>query len=128
MTDPVFLRGDQVLELHRISLEQYGGQDGLRDLAAFESAVAHPQNIWFYAQGDIFDVAAGYAFHLAQSQCFLDGNKRTGMASAIAFLVLNGEAVHTRTEVLYEAMIAIAERRSGKIELAALFRRICEKT
>ena len=85
--EPVFLSVAQVMALHRLSLERHGGQDGLRDAATFESAVMHPQNVWFYAGGDLCDVAAAYAYHLAESQAFLDGNKRTGMAAALAALL-----------------------------------------
>jgi death-on-curing family protein len=74
-------------------LEQHGGQDGVRDPWALESAVIHPRNVFYYAQGDLFDVAAAYAFHLAESQAFLDGNKRTGIAVALVFLRLNGVTV-----------------------------------
>jgi len=123
--EPVFLSVAQVAALHRFALEQHGGQDGLRDDAAFESAVLHPQNVWLYAQGDLFDVAAAYAFHLAESQAFLDGNKRTGMAAALTFLKLNGKTVTRHTDELYAAMIAIAERQIGKPELAALLRKLC---
>ena len=123
--EPVFLSVAQVAALHRFALEQHGGQDGLRDAAAFESAVLHPQNVWLYAQGDLFDVAAAYAFHLAESQAFLDGNKRTGMAAALTFLKLNGKTLTRHTDQLYAAMIAIARRQIGKPELAALLRKLC---
>ena len=122
--EPVFLTVAQVAALHRISLEQHGGQDGLRDEAAFKSAVQQSLNTWFYAQGDIYDVAAAYAFHLAESQAFLDGNKRTGMAAALTFLRLNGASVPRNTSELYAAMIAISARQIGKPELAALFRKL----
>jgi death-on-curing protein len=121
---PVFLSTGQVSALHRRALEQHGGQDGLRDAAAFESAVVHPQNVWSYAHGDLFEIAAAYAFHLAESQAFLDGNKRTGMAAALTFLKLNGETVPVHTDELYACMIAIAERRMTKSGLAAVFRRL----
>jgi len=124
MSDPLFLNLEQVEILHRLGLQQHGGQDGLRDRAAFESATMHPQNVWFYGGGDLFDVAAAYAFHLAESQAFIDGNKRAGMAAAITFLRLNGETVPSHTEELHTAMIAIAGRRMGKPELAALLRRL----
>lgn len=122
MSEPVFLTVEQVETLHRLALEQHGGQDGVRDPAAFQSAVAHPQNVWFYAQGDLFDVAAAYAFHLAEAQAFLDGNKRTGIAAALTFLRLNGQTVTRHTDELYAAMIAVAERRLDKVGLAALLR------
>lgn len=38
-------------------------------------------------------MAAAYAFHLAESQAFLDVNKRTGMAAALVFLSGNGVTV-----------------------------------
>jgi death-on-curing protein len=122
---PVFLSVPQVAALHRFALELHGGQDGVRDSAAFESAVQQPRNVWFYAGGDLFEVAAAYAFHLAESQAFLDGNKRTGMAAALTFLRLNGKNLTRHTDELYAAMIAIAARRMGRPELAALLRRLC---
>lgn len=122
--EPAFLDTAQVETLHRIALQRHGGQDGLRDRAAFESAVINPSNVWYYAQGDLFDVAAAYAFHLAEAQAFLDGNKRTGMGAALVFLEGNGLPVPKATGELYRAMIAVAERRIGKPELAALFRRL----
>lgn len=124
MSEPTFLTLEQVEDLHRRALEQHGGQDGVRDPWALESAVIHPRNVFYYAQGDLFDVAAAYAFHLAESQAFLDGNKRTGIAVALVFLRLNGVTVLRATEELYAAMIAIAEKRMGKPELAALLRRM----
>jgi len=78
-----------------------------------------------YAGGDLFEVAAAYAFHLAESQAFVDGNKRTGMAAALTFLRLNGKTLSRHTDELYAAMIAIAARRMGRPELAALLRRLC---
>jgi death-on-curing protein len=122
---PVFLSVPQVAALHRFALELHGGQDGVRDTAAFESAVLQPRNVWFYAGGDLFEVAAAYAFHLAESQAFVDGNKRTGMAAALTFLRLNGKTLTRHTDELYAAMIAIAARRMGRSELAALLRRLC---
>jgi death-on-curing protein len=122
MTEPIFLTLEQVEDLHRRALELHGGQDGIRDPWALESAVIHPRNVFYYAQGDLFDVAAAYAFHLAESQAYLDGNKRTGMAVALVFLRTNGVTVPSATSELYSAMIAIAARRMGKPELAALLR------
>ncbi len=123
--EPIFLTVGQVAVIHRRALDRHGGQDGLRDKTAFESAVMHPRNVWFYAQGDLFDVAAAYAFHLAESQTFLDGNKRAGMGAALVFLEYNGLPVPEDTAELHAAMIAIAGRRMDKAGLAALLRRLC---
>ena len=122
--DPAFLSLDQVEDLHRLALQRHGGQDGVRDPAGLESAVMQPLDVWFYGQGDLFDVAVAYAFHVAQSQAFLDGNKRTGVAAALTFLEANGVVVPEATAELHAAMIGIAEGRLGKADLASLFRRL----
>src|SRR5947209_9908192 len=108
MSEPSFLTSEQIQTLHRIALERHGGQDGLRDLDTFESAVMHPRNVWFYGQGDLFDVAAAYAFHVAQSQAFVDGNKRTGLSAALVFLEANSCSVPEAADELYAAMVALA--------------------
>ena len=83
-----------------------------------------PEVMYFYGQGDLFSIAAAYAFHIAQNQPFLDGNKRTGMGSALTFLELNGVDIEDFDDgPLYDAMIAIPERRLDKAGLAEVFRR-----
>lgn len=70
----------------------------------------------------MFGIAAAYAFHIAQAQAFLDGNKRTAIAAAMTFLEWNGIPTKTSTDMLYDAMIAIAEKRMTKGELAEVLR------
>ena len=89
MSEPVFLTIDLVLKIHGRSLARHGGLDGIRDQAGFESAVGQPMNVYFFGQGDLFDVAAAYMFHISQAQAFLDGNKRTAVAAGLAFLKAN---------------------------------------
>ena len=124
MNEPAFLSRDKVLQLHRISLERHGGLDGLRDPGLLDSALMQPEAAYFYGGGDLADIAAAYAFHIAQNQPFIDGNKRAAMSSALTFLEGNGLDVErlNGTE-LYDAMIAIAEKRLDKAGLAEIFRR-----
>jgi len=119
---PTFLTLDQVLRIHARSLNEHGGTQGIRDLGLIESALASAQNTFFYANGDVFEVAASYAFHLAEAQAFLDGNKRTGVASAMVFLALNGVYAQPPQWALYLAMIDIAEKKKSKADLAEIFR------
>lgn len=87
-----------------------------------ESALGSAKNVWFYGHGDIFDVAAAYAFHIAQAQAFIDGNKRTGIGAALTFLEYNGVRTRVDDGTLYDGMIAIADRRLDKPGLAKLMR------
>jgi death-on-curing protein len=77
-----------------------------------------------YLHEDLTHMAAAYAFHIAQNQPFLDGNKRTGLVAALVFLDFNGVTVLDPQEKLYDAMIAIAERRMDKDGLAELLREL----
>ena len=85
-------------------------------------------NMFFYGQGDLFDLAAAYGFHIAQNQPFVDGNKRTAITAALAFIELNGISTSgLAADILYDAMIAIAEKRLDKAGLAEVFRRAPEQ-
>ncbi len=80
-------------------------------------------NVAAYGDGDFFDIAATYAYHIAQAQAYLDGNKRTAVAAALSFLQINGIEEWPGEDELHDAMIAIAARRLDKPGLAELFRR-----
>jgi len=124
MNEPRFVDRPTVDALHRISLEQQGGQDGLRNEHGLESALAQPRNAYLYGNGDRADLAAAYAFHIAENQAYIDGNKRTAMLAALYFLEINGaDTSGPSDDELYDAMIGIAEKRIDKASLAATFRR-----
>lgn len=123
----MFLSLEQVHRLHAIGLEDHGGSPGIRDLGLIESAIASAQNTFLYGGGDHFDVAAAYAFHLAEAQAYIDGNKRVGIMAALTFLAMQGYRRSSSIfvqEQLYDAMIAIAKHELDKPGLAALFRQI----
>ena len=124
--EPDFLALDEVLEFHQQQLAAYGGIQGVRDQGLLESAVAMPQASFGgeYLHTDLFRMAAAYAFHLAENQPFLDGNKRTALMTALVFLDLNGYVVLDPAERLYEAMIAIANKHFDKAQLAELLREL----
>jgi death on curing protein len=123
MREPKFLSWETLEDLHLESLHRHGGLDGIRDRGALESALGAAENTYFYGGGDHHDIGAAYAFHLAESQGFLDGNKRTAIACAGTFLRANGCVDRAQDLALYDAMIAIAERRMDKAGLAAVLRK-----
>lgn len=109
--------------MHALSLQQHGGLAGLREPGLLDSALMQPEASYHYGQGDLAAIAAAYAFHIAQNQPFLDGNKRTAITSALAFLELNEIPTSAIPDaLLYDAMIGIAEKRVDKAGLAAIFR------
>lgn len=126
MSEPEFLDVDDVLAIHAEGVAAFGGSAGVRDAGLLASAVATPQASFggTLLHEDVFAMAAAYAFHIAQNQPCVDGNKRAAVLAAIVFLDLNGVDVPEATDALYEAMIGIAQRRLDKDGLAAVLRRL----
>lgn len=126
MIEPTFLSLEEVLSLHADQLERYGGASGIRDPGLLESAVATPRATFDgeFLHDGLFAMAAAYAFHIAESQAFVDGNKRTGLNAALVFLLINGWHVVDSVGLLYDAMLAISAKTMTKAELAALLQRL----
>jgi len=86
-----FLELIEVLEIHQSRIDLYGGAHGLRDVGLLQSALAQPQAGFggepFHK--DLYEMAAAYLFHLSQNHPFVDGNKRTALASCLVFLAFN---------------------------------------
>jgi death-on-curing protein len=81
-----------VKAIHAEVLAAHGGSEGLRDKALLESAVAAPQATMMGAPlfSDPVEVAAAYLFYLCNNHPFVDGNKRTALATCLVFLSENG--------------------------------------
>lgn len=113
-----YLTLDEVLELHRLILDQSGGRDGVRDLNAADSAVAQPAMT--FAGQDLYptlaDKAAALGFSLVQNHPFIDGNKRVGHAAMEAFLVLNGHELDASVDEQEQVILQVAAGRLGKPE------------
>jgi death on curing protein len=126
--EPLFLTVDEVQALHDDQLRRFGGSSGVRDLGALESAVATPASTFDgeFLHADLFHMAAAYAFHIAENQPFLDGNKRAALNAALVFLDINGWLVTDPELLLYDAMIAISSRSLDKAGLAELLRSLAQ--
>ena len=122
MKEPSFLTFAEILEIQRVQTENYGGDFTLRDRGLLESALAMPQSTFGgqFLHTTLFAMAAAYAYHIAENQPFVDGNKRTGLAAALVFLALNGVEIDDPKGRLYEAMMNISARKLSEEGLAAL--------
>jgi death-on-curing protein len=83
---------EAVEAIHAEVLTANGGSPGLRDRPLLESAVAAPQATMMGEAllTDPLEIAAAYLFHLCQNHPFVDGNKRTALATCLVFLSENG--------------------------------------
>lgn len=95
MTHPlIYLTTDDIKHIHVRVMSSMGWNDApLRSEGELESAVARPQHAAFYGEADIAHQAVTLAVGISQNQPFLDGNKRTAMASLRVFLELSGYGI-----------------------------------
>lgn len=122
---PDFLSSEDVLEIHRDLIRDFGGSDGVRDMGLLQSAVAMPRASFGgeFLHTDLFEMAAAYLFHLARNHPFVDGNKRVGAAAALVFLEINGLRIEASNASLAETTIAAAEGKASKSAVAEFFRK-----
>jgi death on curing protein len=120
---PEFLTREIVDAIHEDQIAAFGGLHGVRDENALESAIAAAQNVYHYGGGDIYEIAAAYAYHLAESQAYFDGNKRTGVQASLVFLEGCGiDASRLPEQQTYDLMIKIAAHEAGRSDLADYLR------
>lgn len=119
-----FLRVDEVLAIHQDQIERYGGGEGLRDPGLLISAVEMPRATFdsAFLHRHLFEMAAAYLFHLVQNHPFVDGNKRTGAATALVFLDLNGVDMNIPDDVLVDLVLAVANGAADKTAIAETLR------
>lgn len=123
MNEPEWLDLDIVLDFHAEQLALFGGADGIRDLGLLESALARPLNKFAYGETDLVVLAASYGFGIAKNHPFVDGNKRTALASMIVFLGLNELDLDAPQEVATVTILSLA---AGEISESVLARWVAE--
>jgi len=94
--------------MNELAISHYGGLYGVRDDALLEGAIARPQNLYYYENADVFELAACYAFAIAKNHPFLDGNKRTAFFAMVQFLEDNDIDIQIETDQAVNLMLDIA--------------------
>ena len=117
-----FLSRRAVEAMHAEQLRRHAGAQGLRDENALESALARAENKANYGDPTIADLAAAYIFGIARNHAFVDGNKRTAMVAAGAFLFINGYGLTADNGTVYEFVMGVAAGEIDEAGAAAFFR------
>jgi death-on-curing protein len=127
VNEPNWVTKEALIHLHNSSLARFGGHEGLRDEGLLESALHRPINRYNYEEGiDLADLAASYAFGVAQNHAFIDGNKRMALLACGVFLDINGCRLVASSVDAYHAIVALAAGEIGEREFAAWIRQNCK--
>jgi death-on-curing protein len=117
----IFLRKQELLEIHKKLIDKFGGTHGLRDDAALESAMVAVENRAYYEDANISTCVATYAYHLTQAHAFIDGNKRVAAAASEIFLEINGAILNASDDDLYDLFMGIASGEKSRDEVEKIF-------
>jgi death-on-curing protein len=110
-----YLTMADVLAMHAILIQRYGGAPGVRDPGALESALFRPQTGYYE---DIVAEAAALLESLAINHPFVDGNKRIAFAATDIFLRINGWRLQQSPMQIHAEMIQMFE--AGTFDIAHL--------
>lgn len=108
-----FLTVADLLGMHTVLMQRYGGKTGVRDPGALEAALFRPQTGYYE---DIMAEAAALMESLAINHPFIDGNKRIAFAATDVFLRINGWQLKRPPMQIYAEMIQLFE--SGNFDIA----------
>ena len=110
-----YLTVADVLGMHALLMQRYGGALGVRDPGALEAALFRPQTGYYE---DIVAEAAALLESLTINHPFVDGNKRVAFAAADVFLRINGWRLHCAPMQIHAEMMQMFE--SGTFDIAHL--------
>ena len=121
MNEPVWVLDAVVLIAHEISLANFGGSDGIRDISLLESALARPKNLFAYGELSLSELAAACTFGIVGNYPFVDGNKRTGFLAGATFLEINGFSLTATEPAATRIIVGVASGEVNEEELARWF-------
>jgi death-on-curing protein len=106
-----FLTSEQVVAMHAALLERWGGAEGGGhrgvDYEGVEAAVQAVKNSYYES---LTELAAAYAVYIVQGPVFQDGNKRTGAAAMLTFLLANGGRTRRSPAEVAQATLELQAR------------------
>lgn len=114
MEKVTYLTKRMILAIHQMSLEIFQqdiNEVGMRpdQSLGFVERIVENEIFGEKIYQDCYEQAAAYMFYVIKNHCFIDGNKRTGLAIAVTFLELNGYYFpHLQEEDSYNFVMSVA--------------------
>jgi len=110
----------EALTFHVDQIQRYGGDAGIRDPGALESALFRPQTGYY---DDLIYEAAALWESMAQNHPFIDGNKRTAFAVTDVFLKMNGIMITASPEETTSLVYSLYDSQTFNFEELATWLR-----
>ena len=105
---------EEVLKIHNILIEKFGGSPGIRNRELLESSIGRPFST--FDSIDLYptpiDKGAAIIESIVKNHPFIDGNKRTGYTLLRLFLLNEGLDIKATEDEKYDFVMKIAEGKS----------------
>lgn len=100
-----------VLALHKVAIEEFGGLEGVRDQGLIHSAIQSPFQTFDGEElfPTVEEKIARLAYGLICNHGFVDGNKRVACLSLVVFLELNNINFDPILKELEKTFMGLAE-------------------
>lgn len=107
---------EEVLEIHTLLIDKFGGSKGVRDQASLESAIGRPYATFDQVElyPDPIDKAAAILESILINHPFVDGNKRTGYVLMRLILLQYDLDIDTSQTEKYDFVVAVAKGEMSK--------------
>ncbi len=114
---------EDVVFLHTVAIQSFGGSTGTRSLNALESAIARPWGVSFGRDHfpSPFDKAAALCESLIRDHPFVDGNKRTAMYASAFLLERLGYEFAAGQDEVEDFAVEVAEGKHTTQAMAEWF-------
>ncbi len=110
---------EDVIEIHKILIERFGGTSGIRDINLLKSAIERPYsgfgNIEFYPSS--FEKAGAIIESIIKNHPFIDGNKRVGYVLMRLLLMQKNYDIKATQDEKFNFVINIA---NGKMDIESI--------
>lgn len=117
---------DEVLAIHRLLIEEFGGSLGVRDQGLLEAALSRPMQT--FDGNELYptleEKAAAILESIVVNHPFIDGNKRVGYVLMRMVLLDTGLDIDASQEEKYQLVIEVAK---GKLNFSDITKWINEK-
>jgi len=102
---------EDVLKIHKLLIDQFGGSHGVRDNSSLNAAINRPFATFDQQElyPDPIEKAASILESIVTNHRFVDGNKRTGYVLARLLLLKSGLDIIATREDKYKMVIAVTK-------------------
>ena len=118
---------EEVLQIHEVLIERFGGIKGVRDRGLLRSAIKRPYGT--FEETELYpspvEKASAIIESVVKNHPFFDGNKRLGYTLMRLLLLHSNMDIHAEEDDKYDFVIAIA---SGKLSFNEIKSWITKRT